>query len=325
MWKGIEAVLTIFLMIGAGIFVSWRKWLPKEAANAIPRLIINLAMPGTIISSLATSFTRQQLMAAWLPLLIVFFTVPVTFFFGKLVASICRIPKTRRGVFTVLFSFSNSVFIGFPVALALFGDAGMPYAVFYYLANTTFFWTLGYYAIRRDADEISCMHSDFCAREVFKKLITAPIITIIIMFVIILLDWTLPDMILTASRYIGNMTTPLSLLFTGSIIYELGLKEMRYEKGIGAVLLGRFILIPAFCFAVCMLVISIVSPGGATGELTLMRNVFTVQIGLPVMMQTAIVAELYGADVEYATKGVVWTTLASLISIPAYMLLFQYI
>jgi predicted permease len=52
-----------------------------------------------------------------------------------------------------------------------------------------------------------------------------------------------------------------------------------------------------------------------------MRNVFTVQMGLPVMMQTTIVSELYGADVEYATKNVLLTTLVSLVTIPLYMIL----
>ena len=100
---------------------------------------------------------------------------------------------------------------------------------------------------------------------------------------------------------------------------------MKYEKGIGVILFGRFLLIPAICFAVCMLVITFAKPQGQAIDMTLMRNVFTVQIGLPVMTQTVITSELYGADVEYATKNVVWTTALSLITIPAYMVLFQFI
>jgi predicted permease len=52
-----------------------------------------------------------------------------------------------------------------------------------------------------------------------------------------------------------------------------------------------------------------------------MRNVFVIQISLPALMQTAITAELYGADAEYATKCVFFTTALSIITIPAYMLL----
>jgi len=322
-WQAVEAVFVIFLMIGAGVFVSWKKWVSRDVAKVLSKIIINIALPCTLIYSLTTHFTRELLSEAWLPLAIVFIVVPATFFVGELFAIIFKIPKHRRGVFAVLFSFSNSVFIGFPVALALFGDAGMPYAVFYYLANTTAFWTLGYHAIRKDADYISGKHSKVSALEILKKLVSLPIITIIVMFIVILLEIRLPNIILVTAKYLGGLTSPLSLIFIGCMIYHIGFRKMKYEKGIGVVLFGRFMLVPAICFAVCMLAIAFISPQGI--DMTLMRNVFTVQIGLPVMMHTAIVSELYGADVEYATKNVVWTTVLSLISIPAYMVLFQFI
>ncbi|MDD5017012.1 MAG: AEC family transporter [Eubacteriales bacterium] len=324
-WQAVEAVLVIFLMIGSGLFVSWRKWVSADVAKVFPKIIINITLPCMIIYSLSANFSRQQLYESWLPLTIVFAVVPVTFFIGRFFAGILKIPQTRRGVFTVLFSFSNSVFIGFPVALALFGDAGMPYALFYYLANTTFFWLLGYYVIRKDADAISGRHSGVPAAEVLKKLITPPIVTVLVMFTVILLGLKLPDLMITTAEYIGRMTSPLSLMFMGCVIYGIGIKGMGHEKGMGAVLAGRFLVIPVLCFAVCTLVISLISQGGATVDFMLMRNVFTVQISLPVMTQTVIVAEMCGADTKYATKNVVWTTLASLITIPAYMILFQYI
>jgi predicted permease len=71
-----------------------------------------------------------------------------------------------------------------------------------------------------------------------------------------------------------------------------------------------------------MLGIAVLAPQRSS-ELALMRNVFVIQISLPAMMQTAIVSELYGADSAYATKNVFFTTLASLITIPVYMLLLQ--
>ena len=42
-----------------------------------------------------------------------------------------------------MFSFSNSMFIGFPVVSGIFGDPGIPYLMLFYLINTTLFWTLG--------------------------------------------------------------------------------------------------------------------------------------------------------------------------------------
>ncbi len=318
----LEAVFIIFALVGAGIFVSWRKWVSRETAKAFPKIVINLAVPGTIVYSLYHNFTRQQLIDAWLPLLIIFFAVISSYYAARLFARLLKIPAHRRGVFVVAFAFSNSSFIGFPVAQALFGDPGMPYAIFYYLAGSVTFWLLGSFAIKRDADVINGRSQQFGRGDALKKLVQPPILTIVTMFVVIFAGIKLPDFVLTTANYIGNLTTPLSLIFIGCMIHSMGLSGMKWEKGMAWVLIGRFVIIPVLCFGVSMLGIWLLAPQAA-GDLTLMRNVFVMQISLPTIMQTAILSELYGADTIYATKSVFYTTLFSLITIPGYMLLLQ--
>jgi hypothetical protein len=338
--SGLQAVAVIFVLIGAGLFAAWRKWVTPDVARAFPRIIIGFALPCNVISSLYQSFAAareaadagsaapSQMAPPWLPILIGVATLLVSVLLALLIARVLRIPSARRGVFTVLFSFSNSVFIGFPVAQALFGDMGMTYAVYYYVANTTCFWTIGYSMIRRDADLIRGEQSKIRAGEVMKNLITPPLVTILVMFGVIAAGLRLPEFVLKVAEYGGGLTTPLSLIFTGCMIYEAGLKGLKFEKGIGAALFGRFVFNPAMCLAACALAISLLFANASQAqmqELILMRNVLTTQIGLPAMTLTVIVSQRYGADVRYATRGLVWTTLASLVTIPLTVLLFQVI
>jgi predicted permease len=324
-WNSIQAVVVIFLLIGTGILATWRKWITPQIADAFPKILINLAVPCTAIYYFYTNFSREQLLTAWIPLLVMAVAYPAAYGVGKLFAVIFRIPKTRRGLFTVLFSYSNSIFIGLPVAHALFGDPGIPYAMYYYLGNTTFFWILGYFGIRHDADVINGCQTRISAKEILKKLAIPPIIAIIVMFGVVLLQIPLPDFVVNTAGYLSDLTTPLSLIFMGSVIYEAGLRDLGFDKNIASVLFGRFLLIPGLVFLLSQLAIILFSPGGTTTELALMRNVFAIQAGLPVMTQTVILSRLYGADVKFATKSFIWTTLVSVITIPAYMLLFQYI
>ncbi len=316
----LEAVFVIFVIIGAGIFVSWRKWVSRETAKAFPKIIINLSLPATIVYSLYNNFSQQQLLDAWLPLLIIFAAAVTVFFIAKASACLLRIPRHRRGVFIVAFAFSNSSFIGFPVARALFGDAGMPYAVFYFLAGHVTFWLMGNYAIERDADIIKGEEHRPSIGKSLKKLAQPPTLSTLIMFALILADIKLPDFILTTAKYIGDLTTPLSLIFIGCMIYNMGRSGMKWEKGLPPVILGRFVLVPVVCYALCTLGFALFAPV-LTADHILMREVFVVQIGLPTIMQTAICAEVYGADTEFATKCVFFTTALSLITIPAFMLL----
>lgn len=317
-WQSLEAVFLIFALIGAGVFVSWRGWVSREAAAAFPKLVINIAMPATVIASLYSHFTRRQLADAWLPLLIVFTASLLSFFLARLLAYALRIPAHRRGVFTVTFSLSNSMFIGFPVAQLLFGDPGTPYALFYYLANTVTFWLLGSYAIRRDADALSGQSQRIGLSGTLKKLAQPPLLAVLAMFAVIFSGVTLPSVLLTVARYLGNLTTPLSLIFIGCMVYGMGFSGMKWEKGLTPALLGRFVIVPALCFGLCTLGTALLAP---QSDGTLMRNVFVMQISLPALMQTAITAELYGADALFAAKNVLYSTLFSLVTIPAYMLL----
>ncbi len=322
-WTAVETVISIFIMIAAGVFISWKKWVTAETVKIFPKIIVNVAMPCMIIYFFSDPeyITRQKLLDAWLPLLIVFTVVPLTFFLGKLVAIVFRIPKTRRGVFAALFPFSNSIYIGIPVARALFGDVS--FAMYYYLANTAFFWTLGFYSIRRDADAINGADNRISISDIMKKLIAPPIITLIIMFALVFSGLKLPGLIVKTAEDISGLITPLSLIFMGCMIYSFGKKCVGFERDLVPVLLGRYIIAPGLLFAACTLAMGFF--GGQFGGVDpiLMRNVFTVQAGLPAMTNISIVAENYGADSGFATKSFFWATLVSLLTIPAYMLLFS--
>lgn len=316
----LEAVFIIFAIIGVGLFVSWRKWVSRETARVLPKLIINISLPATIVYSIYQNFPKERLLGAWLPLLIIFVVTVAVYYIAKLIAWLLRIPRHRRGVFVVAMAFSNSSFIGFPVALALFGEEGMLYAVLYFLAGLVTYWVIGNYAIERDADVVNGQVHRQSIGQTLKKLAQPPTISTIIIFIIILAGLKLPDVILTTTKYIGDLTTPLSLIFIGCMIYDMGIAGMKWEKDLAPVLLGRFILIPVICFALCTWGVSLFAPA-LTTEYVFMREVFVVQISLPALMQTVISAEVYGADTEFATKCVFFTTALSLITIPAYMLL----
>jgi predicted permease len=81
-----------------------------------------------------------------------------------------------------------------------------------------------------------------------------------------------------------------------------------------AILLGRFVISPLIVMAITY----------AMPLPLLMKKVFIIQAMLPVMTQTSIVAKSYQGDAEYAAIMTTVTTIASIVVIPVYMLIFQY-
>ena len=307
--NAVGIVLTIFLMIGVGMLLIQLGWLKDEHAEVISRLVVSVGLPAMIINNIFTQFTRDELLSSAVGILIPVVSIFVTGLVGLAAARVFHIEKARRGVFVCMVTFSNSVFIGVPVSLALFGEKAMPYALMYYIANTSLFWSLGYTLMRRDSGQNGAVD--------VKKLLPLPLTTFLICIALVLLGVWLPTFILDAAKYIGNLVTPLSMIFTGMVLMRM-LKsgKVRWQKGYVLLLIGRFLVAPGL-----LLLTARLFPTAPE----LMRNALLIQAAMPVMSQTPIVAKACGGDEEYAAGGVALTALCSLIAIPGYMALVPYL
>ena len=307
--NAVGIVLSIFLMIGVGMLLIHLGWLRDEHAEVISRLVVSVGLPAMIVSNIFTQFTREELMTSAVGILIPVVSILVMIVIGLAVARAFRIEKARRGVFVCMAAFSNSVFIGVPVSLALFGEKAMPYALMYYIANTCIFWSWGYALMREDSGQKGALD--------VKKLLPLPLATFLVCIALVLMGAWLPKFVLDAAKYIGNLVTPLSMIFTGMVLMRM-LKsgKVRWQKGYWLVLVLRFAVAPGM-----LLLTARFFPNAPQ----LMRNALLIQAAMPVMSQTPIVAKATGGDEEYAAGGVALTALVSLIVIPAYMALVPYL
>jgi predicted permease len=224
------------------------------------------------------------------------------------VARLIRVPENRRGTFSTMFSLSNTIFVGLPVNIALFGDASLPYVLLYYIATTVFFWTYGTYSVSRDG---GTRNARLFSLATLKNILSPPLCGLLFAVFLILIGAKLPLFLSDTLRYLGNMTTPLSMLFIGMIMASVDWKGLRFDRSMAFVLLGRFLFAPALVFGICTILA--LPP--------LMKSVFVIQAAMPAMTTTSILAEAFGADAQYAATVTTLTTVVSLLSIPFYMLL----
>ena len=302
-------VLSIFLMIGLGMLLIQIGWLKDEHAEVVSRLVVSVGLPALIIHNIFTEFTRADLLSSAVGILVPVVSILITGLIALLAARALKIPKARRGAFVCMVTFSNSVFIGVPVSLALFGAEAMPYALLYYIANTSIFWSWGYALMRADSGQKGPLD--------LKKLLPLPLVTFAAAILLVLLGVSLPVFILDAAKYVGNLVTPLSMIFTGMVLIRMLRRGgLRWQKGYLAVLLGRFLLAPGL-----LLLTALFFPAAPE----LMRNALLIQAAMPVMSQTPIVAKACGGDDEYAAGGVLVTALFSLLAIPGYMALIPFL
>lgn len=303
--EALQSVLSIIIIIGIGYILTHRGWFDESTAKLLSKLVVNISLPALMLSNLMSTFDREALIAIIGGVAIPFASMLISYGAAVVLSYILKVKQGRRGTFQTMFLISNTIFMGMPVNLALFGEQSTPYILLYYIANTTLMWTLGVYLIQRDGGKRE--GSLFSMRTV-KGIFTPPLMGFLAAVLLIMLGIRLPRFIMDTAKYLGGITTPLSLLFIGITIHGIKLKELRFSKDMAAVMLGRFFLSP-------VIVILLSNLWGAPW---IMKAVFTVQAAMPIATQAAIISKAYDADYEYATLMVTATTLASLIFIPIY-------
>lgn len=152
-FHALETVLTFFIIGCIGFVLAKRGWFQVESQLMLSRLVTIVALPPLLLYNISSSFTRDELLHLLYGSLVPFTSISFTLCLGWLAARVFNVPHSRRGVFCASFSFSNTIYIGLPVNLALFGEGALPYVLLYYIGHTILFWTVGNYAIAADGEK----------------------------------------------------------------------------------------------------------------------------------------------------------------------------
>ncbi|MHC1721081.1 MAG: AEC family transporter [Clostridiaceae bacterium] len=303
------SVFSIVIMVLLGYFFTAKKWFNQETANLFSILVLNISLPPLMFYNIISNFDRSKLSHLGNGLIIPILSIALCYVIGVMVSRLLRIEEGRRGTFVTMFFTSNTIFVGLPVNLALFGEASVPYVLIYYFANTLFYWTIGVYSISKDGVKKGIVK--IFSISTLKRVFSPPLLGFLAAIVFIALNIHVPEFILDSCRYIGDLTTPLSMFYIGITIHSVKLSRIKIDKDLIGINFGRFIISP-------LLVFFLVSYFPVD---LLMKKVFVIQAAMPVVTSTAIVAKVYNADDQYAAVMMVLTTIASIFFIPIYMLI----
>ena len=305
--KSISGILVILGMILVGFVIGEKGWFDDKSRGLIAKLVTQIALPCYMLYTITQRFTAADLLKMLPALRFPALSMVVLLGIATAVAKIFAVRQDRRGLFVSMFFNSNTIFVGLPINQALFGDASIPYVLIYYMCNTTFFWTLGTYLIQRDGEG----EAQFDLKTSVKKVFSPPLMGFLLGLVMVMLQIKLPAFLASDLQYLGNLTTPLSMIFIGLSVSHVGVKQLVLGKEQLLILLGRFLVAPLLMASI---VYWVPLP-------SLMKQVFIIQSAMPVMTNAPVVARLYGADSDYAAVMVTETTLATMVVIPILMLL----
>ncbi len=301
----LNGVLTVMIMIGAGFWMERRGWFSEDSVSLISRMVNYACLPTYMMTNMLANFQHDQLISMSRGLIVPLISMLAGYFISKLLGRAVGVPRSHQGIFSACVSFSNTIFIGLPLGIALFGDAGAPYIMIYYMVNTTLFWTIGVHELASGAGR----ETPLLSRQTLKNIVSPPLMGFFIGVVMVILEWNLPQPVFKAFHYIGSMTTPLAMLFIGIAMSKTDWHKIRLGAELAAAMLGRYFICPLIVIAI--LPFFDLDP--------MMQKVFVIMAAMPAMTNNSIVAKAYGGDYKYAAILTAVSTALAVIMIPFYM------
>ncbi|MDL2317091.1 AEC family transporter, partial [Desulfovibrio sp. OttesenSCG-928-A18] len=304
-WHAVQSVLTLCCIGCVGYVLARKGWFTPEAKALLPRLVIQVALPVYMLYNITHSLSRDELLHLAYGVFVPVLSIGVMFCLSFALGRLLKVPHKRRGIFYSGCSVSNTIFIGLPVNLALFGEAALPYVLLYYFGNTVFFWTVGNYVMAADGEEKVRIFSLATLRRVFSP----PMLGFITAVLLLLLGIPLPDFLLNTARILGNLTTPLIIMFIGIMLQGIRIRAIRPSRELLVILLCRFVVSPLM---IVLITLFVPLPD-------LMRQVFVIQSALPTVAAVSLLSSYYRTDPEFGVLVVSATTLLSILTIPVTM------
>lgn len=302
----VSSVTVILLLTATGYFCAVRGWLTPSARSFLNKLIMNIAIPCMCIYGLTTQLERAMLMEYGRYLIVPTCTISLNYLLSFALGKLLRLPKQSLGVFVLMCSMSNTMFVGYAMCHELFGDPSVPYIMLFYLVSTTFTQTVGISVVRWSGG--AGAHS---LKKALKFLTSPAVLAVITGITLVLLDVRLPSLVESYMGYMNRIVSPLAMVLTGGILHDIGLRNLRVDGKCGVMLAFRFLFAPTLVLLGCSLM-------GVEG---LARKVFAVEAAMPVLSIAPVLASEYGADEQFAARGAAISTLCSFVVIPVLILI----
>ena len=296
-----EKMLVLFAILIAGFVCGKTGVMDQESNRAVSRLVAKLTNPMLVLSSVMTG-ERLMTNAQVLELTLIaagcyVFLIGTSFLIPKLL----RVPADKSGLYRFMYIFSNLGFIGYPVVKALFGEGAMFHVTIFVLFFNVICWSYG-------AQTISGRSRFHFHWGILK---TPCVIAALAAYVIYLTGLRVPAPVGDACSMIGGLTSPLAMLIIGNSLAQYPLKPVFTNWRVYVLAALKMLLSPVIAFFVLRSFVA--------DELLLGVTVMT--FCMPVATNTTILSYEYQADSQTASAGVFLTTLLSVVSVPAMMML----
>ncbi len=302
-WSALPTVASIFLLLLVGYGSKKLRILSVKDTGVIDSIVVNLALPAFIFTSI-----HQK------PLTIDMITAPaigigvdaIVLTASYLLARLMKLDRTTTAGLMIAATFGNTGYLGLPVVSAVFkGDGGslLTAAMVDAFAMRMILCSVGIAIVTTFAGakfDWRCT-LEFVKSPLFVALVVA----------LLLRKMPMPEILLSGIDKMGGATVPLSMISVG-LNLSMGVVG-KYPLGTAAAAVLKLAAMPALMFLGLTLF----------GIEQSVSRVAVLEMAMPSAIFGGVIVSRYGGNKEFAAGAIFASTLLSVITIPAVLMLLK--
>ena len=277
-----------------GFATQRRRPFDPKTLEQLSNLIIEVLLPCFLFFTTATTSPEFLSKAPVLIVMGILITI-CNYYLALIAGKPLNVASQDVPVFGFTNILPNTTFFGIPVCAALFGTLGAVYAVLYDFGVSLTILTFGVWKLRGGRF------------NEWRLFLQNPLIWSVVAGLFwSLMGWTFPFWLAAPFEKLGETTLPFALLVCGTQLANFrnaGTNRRHQLVGLGVLrLLGSPLLVAAIFMVF--------------DWHDLAAHVTIIEAAMPVGLTTAIFVKNYGKDAEFTAAATLWTTLASLCTLP---------
>lgn len=295
----INQMVILFLIMLVGFCANRFGVMDTEGNRKLSTLILNVTLPSTILSS--SIVDGETMTGGALAILLLASCLCYVIFIAAalIIPRLLHMAPERRGIYSFMMVFSNSLFLGIPVAEALFGEVAIFYAALINIPFCLLLYTLGVTLVSEKKQEGA-------QKFQWKLLLNPGALAALLGLVLYVFRVPVPGVLRDTLSLMGKITTPGAMLIIGSTLAGIAVKDLFNDPGLYVTCAVRLILFPVL---IRFTMAPLISDPAVLGTLVALA-------ATPVATNSTMLCMEYGGDYETASRGIFLSTLLSMVTMP---------
>ncbi|MTI96925.1 MAG: AEC family transporter [Firmicutes bacterium] len=288
-----ESIVALFIMILVGVYARRRNIITDEMNKGLVNILIQIALPFMIITSFLHTYDstiKANVVST------IYYSIIAYILMAAISYSLLKpVKKDKKTILHFANVFVNTGYVGFPILNSIYGAEGVVYGSIFNMFFVLLLWTYG----------IALFTGRWNAQEFKKVLLNPSILAVCAGIIIMFFNIRIPSVIEFASKGIGNLTGPLSMMIIGGILSNIQINRYLRDWTIYYGIAVKLIIIPIAIYLVALF----------TKVSSIAINSVIIMTAMPASTMTSILSETFDKEKEYAAIVVSVTTLLSLFTV----------